>query len=69
MGAKKSILPAPMTVVLFCGGEWALHARIGMTINLSGHPMSVTQHYLAIDDAHFIRVVYSLHHFQKLKRC
>jgi len=33
---------APMVVVGYCN---ALHAGIGMTINLPGHPMSVTQQY------------------------
>jgi len=29
-------------VVSPCGGGWALRAGIGMTINLTGHSMSVT---------------------------
>jgi len=37
----------------------ALRAGIGMTINLPGHPMSGTQHYLAVNDIHVIRFVYS----------
>jgi len=32
---------------------------IEMTINLPGHPMSVTQCYLAMNDTHFFRTVYS----------
>jgi len=32
-----------------CGSGWALRAEIGMTINLSGHPMLVTQHYLNLE--------------------
>jgi len=33
------------TKLFICGGGWALRAGIGMTINLPGHPMSVTQRY------------------------
>jgi len=33
-------------IVTPCGSEWALLAAgIGMTINLTGYPMLVTQHY------------------------
>jgi len=45
-------------VVAHWGGGWSLRAGIGMTINLSGHPMLVTQCYLAINDTNVIRVVY-----------
>jgi len=39
---------------------WALRAGTGMAINLSGHPtMSVTQCYLAMNDTHVTRVVYT----------
>jgi len=41
-----------------CGGGWALRAGIGMTINLPGHPMSVTQCYLTMNGT-LIRVAYS----------
>jgi len=44
-------------------GGWVLDTRVGMTINLMGHPMSVTHHCLAMNDAHFIRVVYSFASF------
>jgi len=46
-----------------CGGGWALRVGIEMTINLPGHPMSVTQRYLAMNDTHAIRVVYSFASF------
>jgi len=39
-----------------------LVSGIGMTINLPGHPMSVTQCYLAMNDTH-IWVVYSFASF------
>jgi len=38
-----------------------------MTINLPDYPMSVTQYCLAMNETHFIRVVYSLHHFQVIE--
>jgi len=41
------------------GGGWALRAGIGMTINLPGQSMSVTQCYLAMNDTHVILVVYT----------
>jgi len=50
-------------VVAPCGGGWALRAGTEMTFNLPGHPMSVTQHYLAINNSHFIRVVYTFASF------
>jgi len=50
-------------VVASCGGGWTLRAGIGMTINLPDYPMSVTQCYLAKNDTHFIRVVYSFASF------
>jgi len=37
-------------VVAPCGAGWAQHAEIGMTINLPGHPMALTQCYLAMKD-------------------
>jgi len=49
----------PPKVFVPCGGGWALRAGIGMNTNLPGHPMSITQCYLAMKDTHFIRVVYS----------
>jgi len=50
-------------VVAPCSGGWALRAGIGMTINLPGHPMSVTQCYLDVNNTHVIRVVYSFASF------
>jgi len=50
-------------VVVPCGGGWALHAGFGITINFPGHPMSVTQCYLAMNNPHVIRVVYSFASF------
>jgi len=50
-------------VVASCGSRWALRAGIGMTIILPGHPMSVTQCHLAMNDTYFIRVVYSFASF------
>jgi len=47
-----------------CGGGWTLHSEIEMTINLPGHPMSVTQCYLAMNDAHLLGLSTHLHHFQ-----
>jgi len=47
----------PMVVGGPCG------AGIRMTINLPGHPMSVTQCYLAMNDTHVIWVVYSFASF------
>jgi len=44
----------PPTAVAPCGGGWALRTEIGMTINLPGHPMSVTQNYLAMNDTYDI---------------
>jgi len=41
------------------GGGLVLRAGIEITVNLPGHPMSVTQCYLAINDTRVIRVVYS----------
>jgi len=40
-----------------------LRAGIGMTINLPGHPMSVTQRYLAMNDTSVIPVVNSFASF------
>jgi len=48
-------------VVAPCGGGWVLRAGIGMTINLPGLPMS--ECYLAMNDTHVIRVVYSFASF------
>jgi len=45
------------------GGGWALRAETGMTINLPGHPTSVTQHCLAINDTYFMPVVNSFTSF------
>jgi len=52
---RKGPLPPKVVEVAPCSGGVglampvstynALHARIGMTINLPGNPMSVTQHY------------------------
>jgi len=53
-------------VVASCGGRWALRAGIGMTINFPVHPMSVApfaQCYLAVNNTHVIRVVYSFASF------
>jgi len=37
-------------MVTACGDEWARRAGIGMTINLPGHPMLVTQHYFTTNN-------------------
>jgi len=50
----------PVVVGGPCG---ALRAGIGMTINLPGYLMSVTQHYLVMNDAHIIRFIYSFASF------
>jgi len=45
-------------MVAACGGGWALRAGIGMTSNLPGQSMSVTQHYFNHEKLYnFIRVV------------
>jgi len=63
-GKSNSLFPCRGAgVVAACGSGWALRAGIGMTINLAGHPMSVTQCYLAMNDAHVIRIVYSFTSF------
>jgi len=38
-----------------------------MTINLPGHPMSVTQHYLAMNGTHLFGLSTHLHHFQVIE--
>jgi len=60
--ASDCILVPPM-VVAPCGSGWALRAGIGMTINFPGHPMSVTQYYLAMNDMHVMRIVCSFASF------
>jgi len=54
-------------VVAPCGGEGALHAGIGMTINLPGHFMSVAQCYLVMNGTNAIPVSTHLHHFQVIE--
>jgi len=45
-------------VVASCSDALALRAGTGITINLSGHPMTVAQHYFNYGYcANFIRVV------------
>jgi len=44
-----------------------LHAGIEMTINLLGHPMSVAQHYLAMNDTILVWLSTHLHHFQVIE--
>jgi len=46
-----------------CGDGWTLRAGIEMIINLSGHPMSVTQCYLIKNNTN----VTNLHHFQVIE--
>jgi len=52
-----------VVVPCVCVGGWALRAGIEMTINLPGHLVSVIQCYLAMNDTHFNRVVYSFASF------
>jgi len=54
---SQEVTDYPPMLVVHLWWRWALRARIGMTIKLPGHPMSVTQCYLAMTDKHVIRVV------------
>jgi len=58
------LFKVPPMIVAPCGGGWAQRAEIGMSINLPGHPISVTQWYLSKNDTHVIRVVYSFSSFR-----
>jgi len=50
-----------------CGGGWALRAGIGMTINLPGHPVSVTKCYLVMNTSMLFGLSTYSHHFQVIE--
>jgi len=51
----------PLKMVAACGSEWALRAGIGMTSNLPGQSMSVTQHFLTTNNCTILFRLLSTH--------